>query len=131
MPKRGKIITPPDANVWPWEYKTAKTLAQIGITVEFIRKSNKPRATSADAFLDGVKWEMKSPTADNLKAIRRNLREARWQSDKIVFDSRRMKKVPDVAIERELSAQFKQISGITRIRFINRHGIVSEVSKQR
>ena len=125
----GKIIIPPDVNVWPHEYMTAKSLAKAGCTVEFIRRSNRDRATSADSYVDEQKWEMKAPTADNKKAVRRNLREGRWQSDKIVFDSRRMKKVPDTAIAQELVAQSKLISGISKVKFVNRHGVVTDIKK--
>ena len=45
---------------------------------------------------------MKAPTADNLKAVKRNLKRERWQSERIIFDCRRVKRVPDTAIEREV-----------------------------
>ena len=70
--------------------------------LKFIRRSEEQRVTSADAVIDGLVWEMKAPTADNLKAVERNLKRGRWQSENIVFDCRRMKKVPDAAIEREV-----------------------------
>lgn len=76
----------------PHELKTAEALAEAGHVVEFVRRSEEKRAKSADALIDGVLWEMKAPTADNLKAIERNLKRGRWQSGSIVFDCRRMKK---------------------------------------
>lgn len=56
--------------------------------MEFVKKSEDPYATSADALIDGTLWEMKSPTASSIKAVERNLKRARWQSGNIVFDSR-------------------------------------------
>jgi hypothetical protein len=123
----GKIIIPSGVNVWPHELKTAQALAAIGLTVEFIRKSERERECSADAFIDGVKFEMKAPTSSKLSAVQDNLKKASKQSPNIVFDSRRMKKVPDKAIERELSIQLHKSKAIKRILFVNRHGIVVDV----
>ena len=99
---RGKIIIAPDLNVWPHEYETARSLAMAGMTVEFIRRSEEYRTTSADVIIDGAAWEIKAPKAINPKAIERNLRKASHQAANIIFDSRRMKGASDGIIEREL-----------------------------
>lgn len=65
------------------------------MTVEFIRKSEEPYAASADVLIDGIQWEMKSPKSDKLKMVQKNLRLALRQSRNVIFDSRRMKKLPD------------------------------------
>lgn len=54
---RGKPIIAPDLNVWPHEYETAKALAMAGITVEFIRRSEEYRTTSADVIINGAERE--------------------------------------------------------------------------
>lgn len=74
--KTRQIIIQSGANVWPHEMKTAEALAAAGRTVEFIRRSEEQRTTSADAIIDGIVWEMKAPKASNLKAIEKNLRKA-------------------------------------------------------
>lgn len=125
--KIGKIIVPGDANVWPHEHKTAQALARAGYDVEFVRKSDAPYATSADVLIDGKLWEMKSPTASSIKAVERNLKRARWQSGSIIFDSRRMKSVPDTAIERELRKHASEIDGVVHVLFVNRHGVVIDI----
>ncbi|WP_195495840.1 CdiA C-terminal domain-containing protein [Eggerthella lenta] len=125
--KIGKIIVPGDANVWPHEQRTAQSLARAGFDVEFVKKSDEPYATSADALIDGKLWEMKSPTASSVKAVERNLKRARWQSGNIVFDSRRMKGVPDAAIERELRKHASELGGVAHVLFVNRHGAVIDI----
>lgn len=128
MPKKiGKIIVPGDANVWPHEHKTAQALARAGYDVEFVRKSDVPYATSADVLIDGKLWEMKSPTASSVKAVERNLKRARWQSGCIILDSRRMKGVPDAAVERELRKYASEIDGVVHVLFVNRHGAVIDI----
>ena len=124
----GNIIIPGDANVWPHERKTAQALARAGYDVEFVKKSEEAYATTADVLIDGTLWEMKSPTASNIKAIERNLKRARWQSG-IVFDSRRMKNLPDAAIERELRKCAASINGVRRVLFVNRHGVVIDITQ--
>ncbi len=128
MGKRiGDIIIPGDVNVWPHEQRTAQALARAGYTVQFVKKSEDPYATSADALIDGVLWEMKSPTSGKLRMVERNLRRAAHQSSNIVFDSRRMKNVPDAAIERELRKWSSELSGVSHVLFVNRHGAVIDV----
>lgn len=65
--------------------KTAEALAAAGRTVEFIRRSEEQRTTSADAIIDGIVWEMKAPKASNLKAIEKNLRKALDQSNCVIL----------------------------------------------
>ena len=118
--KIGKIIKPGDVNIWAHEEAIAKTLALYGYDVEFIRKSNREREHSADAYIDGEKWEFKSPTANHTKTILKNLKDARWQSDKVVLDSRRMKKVPNEAILRELKSSIREVPEIKRVKYISK-----------
>ncbi len=125
--QKGKIIIGQGINVWPHELKTSQAFAAIGKDVEFVRRNEGERMTSADAIIDGLIWEMKAPTADNLKAIERNLKRGRWQSENIIFDCRRMKKVPDAAIEREVRKQAFAIPRIKRLRYVNKHGQVIDI----
>lgn len=126
--KRGQIIIQSGANVWPHEMKTAEALAATGYTIEFIRRSEGQRTTSADAIIDGITWEMKAPKASNLKAIEKNLRKALDQSDCIILDSRRMKGIPDHAIERELRAcAAGRIKKLKHLLFVNRKAQVIDI----
>ena len=124
---QGHITIQAGVNIWPQELKTAQAFVAAGKDVEFIRRSERDRETSADAIIDGLVWEMKAPTADNLKAVERNLKRARWQSENVVFDCRRMKKVPDTAIEREVRKQASSIARIKRLRYVNKHGQIIDI----
>lgn len=118
---QGKIIIAPDVNVRPHEMDTARVLANSGMTVEFLRCSTEYRVTSPDILINGISWEIKAPTASNAKAIERNLRKALHQSSNIIFDSRRMKHMPDAIVERELRKFALVIKGIKKLVFVNRH----------
>jgi hypothetical protein len=124
---KGKIIIPSGVNVWPHEIKTAQALAAVGHTVEFIRRSEREREHSADAYIDSVKWEFKAPNGSSVSLVERNLRRAVKQSSYIVFDSQRVKRIPDSVLQRELTKWAKEIKGIDKLKFINRHRVVIDI----
>lgn len=116
----GKIIIPAGINIWPHELETAKALADFGCTVEFKKRIEGYKVHSADAYVNGVLYEFKAPNGSKLDTVERNLRRAKEQSNHIVFDSIRMKKIPDFAIRREILSKAPHISGIREIVFVNR-----------
>lgn len=125
--QRGKIVHDPHINVWPHERKTAEALADAGYTVEFIKRSEEKRQTSADLLIDGVVWEMKAPKSGTHKAIDRNLRRATGQASHVIIDSRRMKNAKDEVVERELRKGLSQVKAIKAILFVNRKGEVIDI----
>ncbi len=128
MKNVGKIIIPDGVDVWPHELESAKVLIRYGHIVEFLKAIDQKGKQTADCLIDGSTLEMKAPKASNIKSVERNLKRGKWQSCRIVFDSRRMKYVPDKAIERELRKRFAEIKEIEKIKFINRHGQVIDIS---
>lgn len=125
--KLGTITIRDDANVWPHEMKSAKVLIKYGHNVEFLPESKREGEKRADCYLDNVLWEMKAPRGATLDVVERNLRRAAKKSRNVVFDSRRIKKIPDTAIERELSVQLKYIKNIDSVKFINRHAKIIDI----
>ena len=123
----GKIIIPNGVDVWPHELESAKVLIRYGHTIEFLKAIDQKGKQTADCLIDGITWEMKAPKASSLKAVERNLKRGKWQSCRIIFDSRKMKYVPDKAIKRELRKRFAEISEIEKIKFINRHGQMLDI----
>ncbi len=125
---KGSVIIPAGVNVWEHELKTARVLADYGYTVCFIAKDNGHKIKSADILIDGVPYEIKSPTTSKLSAIERNLKRAYHQSVNIVIDSRRMKRLPDKSIQKELVKQFVLTKSIRQILFVNRKRGVIDIS---
>lgn len=70
---------------------------------------------------------MKAPRGTTLSVVDRNLRRAAKKCRNVVFDSHRIKNVPDAAIERELISRLSTISKIDRIKFINRHAKIIDI----
>jgi len=123
----GKIIIPDGANVWPHEFKTARTLSNAGYTVEFLAVSRQHKVCTADILMNGLEWEIKAPNGGRLSSVEKNLRRGSKQSGNIIFDARRMKNIPDKAIAAELSKQLQHISKVRQIIFINRHGEIVDI----
>ncbi len=124
----GKVIKLGGLNVWPHEQEMADILAEAGHTVEFIEPTNKKGEHTPDALIDGDKWEFKSPRASSIKAVERNLKVGRWQASRVVFYSRRMKGLPDRAIEREIRRRIPEIGGLEQVKFINRHRQIVDIN---
>jgi hypothetical protein len=97
--------------------------------VELIRQSEEPRQTSADVRIDDMEWEIKSPEADNLKAIQRNLHRALKQSYSVIFDCRPMKRLPTEAIEREVRIQEKEFKGLKHLIFVSKNGKIIDIKQ--
>ena len=125
--KQGKIVIQSGVNVWPHELKTAQSYTAIGKDVEFVKRSDVRHATSADCIIDSEVWEMKAPTASSLRRVQRTLRDALKQSQNVIFDSRRMKGIPDSAIERELRKWAPELKSLRRLQFVNRHGAIIDI----
>ena len=125
---KGTIIIPAGVEVWEHELKTAQVLADFGYTICFIERSNGHGIKSADILIDNEPYEIKSPIASKLSAVERNLKRAYHQSTNIVFDSRRMKWLPDKSIQKELVKQLKLTKNIKSILFVNRKHEVIDVN---
>ena len=124
----GKIIIPSGVNIWPHELTTAKALAAAGYVVEFAERREGQYEKSADLIIAGESWEMKAPNGASMKAIEKNLRKACAQSPNVVFDSGRLKSIPDSAVERELRACASgRITQLRRLLFVNRHHTVIDI----
>lgn len=126
--QQGKIIKQFGVNVWPHEQTTAEALVAVGYTVEFVRRSEEKRSTSADVLINGEVWEMKAPTSDSAAAIEKNVRKALHQSKWVIFDSRRMgRAVSDITVERELRKCAASLHSLRRLLFVNRAGEVVDI----
>ena len=125
--KQGTIIAPIELNVLPHEMATARALAAAGYDVEFIHRTWGKRVASADMVMDGVIWEIKSPSSDKLKVVEKHIRAALHQSRDVVFDSRRMKGHSDEAIEREVRKWTAKLAYVRRMLYVNRRGEVVRI----
>ncbi|WP_370689564.1 hypothetical protein [uncultured Adlercreutzia sp.] len=128
MPKhQGNIVAPSNLNIQLHEMATARAIADFGMDVEFRPRIKGNRAKSADFVAGGVLWEVKSPQADNLRAVQRRLREAVHQSRDVIFDSRRMKRLSNQQIQSEVEKWAARLHSIRRLLYVNRAGEVIKI----
>ena len=109
--KRGRVVTPADANPWSHELRVAKILALAGHYVEFIPETN---LKTPDIYLDSTIYEIKSPVSNKIKAVERNITRALEKSSNVIFDSSRMK-VRDSQIMKELIKRRKIGKGLKKL----------------
>ena len=129
--KRGNITLVDGARPWPHEMETAHALADDGRDVELIDKAGgESNDGSADARMDGLVWEMKAPKSDKLAMVQKNIRRALHKSPNVIFDSRRMKRLPDKAIEREVRKWAAELKTCKHLLYVNRHGHVTKSSSR-
>ncbi len=96
------------------ELETAAAFLARGFDVEFIVPSRTKGSKTPDVMIDGVLWEMKSPTGNGKKTVEKQLQRAGKQSKNIIFDGRRTD-LDDASITRELQKKFSLVRSIKRI----------------
>lgn len=77
--------------------------------------------------INGVVWEIKSPESHQLKVVEKNIRIALHQSRDVIFDSRRMKKLDNDRIEREVRKWAAQLPSLRRLFYVNRRGEIVKI----
>ena len=122
--KRGRVVTPADANPWPQEQKVAKVLALAGHYVEFIPEAN---LKTPDIYLDNTIYEIKSPITNNPKKIIRNVKRALEKSPNVIIDSSRVKGLSDEAIQRTLKNKVRDLPGLKNLLFVNKRGQIIDI----
>ena len=122
--QHGKVIIDGACEVWPHELLTAEALAKAGYIVEFIPKSNVAYNKTPDVHINGIRYEMKSPTSSHLSVVDKNVKKALSQSTNIVFDSKRMKNAKDAQVLRELEKSIATRRKLKSIIFVDKRRAV-------
>lgn len=122
--RSGKVIIDGACEVWPHELLTAEALAKAGYIVEFIPKSNVAYNKTPDVRINGIHYEMKSPTSSHLPVVDKNVKKALSQSANVVFDSRRMKNAKDAQVLRELEKSIATRRKLKSLVFVDKRRAV-------
>lgn len=112
----------------PHEESTAVHLTQFGFNIEYVRPRNTFKAHSADFLIGGAVWESKSPTTSKGSTIKEDFRKAKNQSDRIIFDLRRVNKHAD-DVEKYVVNLFRAPGYVKRLLIIRKNGEVIDFSK--
>lgn len=123
----GEIIIKDGTQVWDHELRTGKALSAAGYSITFLPKNNASCESSPDILLNGLVWEMKSPLSDQAKRIQRTLRRALHQSENIIFDSQRIKKLSDAQVLRELRKWVPQMNHLKHLIYVDKRRNVTVI----
>ena len=126
--KQYQVIIPAGITPFPEQFEiTAASLLSkfFKSNVEFVKRSSHK---TPDFRINGVYWELKSPTGSGKHNIQHQLQLASLQSSNIVFDSRRSK-IHQSKINHEVRYQFMIIKRAKRLLLITKNGKVIEINK--
>lgn len=118
------LSTPPEKH----ELRTAKFFADRGKDVVFICPSSIPEVYRPDIRMDGVEWEIKAPTGNGRKTIKRNIHKAAKQSKFIIFDLRRIA-LSEAQCIAQLEREFTERAYLRKLLVIKKNGELIEFSK--
>ncbi|MBR1817050.1 MAG: hypothetical protein IJ763_10200 [Lachnospiraceae bacterium] len=119
-----QLSTPPENH----ELETAKFFADLGKNIIFINPINIKGTHTPDIIMDGVEWEIKSPTGSSKHTIENNFRNAISQSKYIIFDLRRIK-LPEAHCLSRLEFEFKLRKYLKRLLIIKKDNSLIEIKK--
>lgn len=121
----GVIVVPPGVFVDVHEKIAVDFLAaKIGNDVTFLIPDRRKGAKTPDIEMNGLRWEVKSPTGKSSRTIENNLRLALKQSPNIVLDLRRMDgRIPTKKLLKEVERRFAEAKLIKRIIVITRQEV--------
>jgi hypothetical protein len=109
-----------------YELSAADLLANyFKADVEFVPRSN---MKSPDFLINGIAWELKSPTGTGKYNVQHQIKAAAKQSRNVVFDARRSK-IHITRIRNEVNHQFKHSMAIKRLLLIDKNNNVVEINK--
>ena len=112
----------------PHEDSTILYLAQFGFDIEVIKPANTKKTKNADVFMLGAIWEMKAPTTFNKATIKEDFRRAAGQSDRVIFDLRRLKRHAG-DVEKQIVGLFSGRGKVRQLIIIEKEGKVLYFTK--
>lgn len=101
------------------EFQTVKLLLKYGYNIELIPASLTKGVHTPDIVIDGVYWEMKSPTGSSKNTIKHTMQNAAHQASNVIIDLRRCKLSQELAIK-EIKQRYKLSKRIAHIIIITK-----------
>jgi len=126
-----KVVIPLGRSQRPEQHEldVAYILAQhYKTTVEFIVPVDDYKRKSADILMNGVEWEIKSPTGNTKRTIETQFSRASRQAKNIILDMRRTK-LPHDYIECQVLVEIQNRPKIKRVILINKSNKIIDMKK--
>lgn len=120
----GCIVIPAGVKPWPHEMRVVEILADSGCVVEFLPTAN---MRTADALVDGVEFEIKSPRSSNANSLEHILKKVLKQSCNVIIDMMRIKTMSDYNVQKFLIVQFRTRRQIKRLILITKNNQIIDI----
>ena len=110
------------------EYATVKLLLNQGYNIELIPTSQVKGMRTPDISVNGVLWEIKSPTGNSKNTIKHTLQNASHQANNVIVDLRRCKLPEDQAIK-DLEQRYRLSKRIRRMKIVTKDEKIIDLNK--
>jgi len=123
------VVLPADAPMLPeqHEIEAAWILARhFSTVVEFLRPVRGFEIKTADLVMNGVIWELKTPTGGSRTTVSNQFKRASKQSSHVVFDARRIHLSEEEALH-QIHREMKKRKAIKSVLFIGKDGGIIDV----
>ena len=110
------------------EFATVKLLLESGRNIELIPASQVKGMRTPDVSIDGVLWEIKSPTGNGKHTIKHTLQNATHQANNVIVDLRRCR-LPQNQAVKELEQRFGLSKRIRHMKIITNEEEIIDFGK--
>ncbi len=111
----------------PHEVEAAWILARhFNTVVEFLRPVEGYKVKTADLAMNGLMWELKSPTGKGRTTVSNQFKRASKQSSHVVFDARRVQ-LDEADVLSQVRRELRTRRAIRTVLFITKTRAVMEV----
>ena len=128
MAEKKGTLTQNGVHLEDHEYETVKTFLENGHDVELIPPSQIKDVHTPDVLIDGVPWEMKSPTGNGKNTIQNIMHKASRQSGNVIIDLRRCERDKERA-ENEILNALNDSKKIRKVKIVTSDGEILDISK--
>ena len=122
------ILTQNGVHLQEHEYATVKLLLENGYNVELVPTSQIKGMRTPDLVINGITWEMKSPTGSGRHTIKHTLQNASHQSVSVIVDLRRCG-IPEDKAVKELEQGFQLSRRFRRMKIVLKSGELLDYQK--
>lgn len=114
----------------PHEIEVAWILARhYSTVVEFLRPVEGYKLKTADLVMNGVIWELKSPTGKGRTTVPNQFKRGTKQSKHIIFDARRTRLDED-SVLMQVRREARMRKSVKAVLFISKTGTVIEIKPE-
>ena len=109
--------------------RTARILADNGHQVELVKKSDVKSVKSADAFIDGDIWEIKTSFKPSKNAVRKAIKRASKQADRVVLHINGGG-IEDKVLKEAISEEFSLHSNLSSLVLIKKDHLIGKFKRR-